>query len=75
MAQAKPTIRSQLLDVITSRGLTAYAVARLAGVDPGTVKRWMRGDRDIYFETAARICAALDVRLVEVARRRSRPRG
>ena len=50
-------------------GLTAYAVGRMAGVDPGVVKRFLTGERDIRMETADRLAAALGLRLVEVARR------
>ena len=65
----------QLREIISSRGLTAYAAARLAGVDPGVVSRFLTGQRDIRFGTADRLAAALDLRLVEVARRApGRPR-
>ena len=55
--------------MIDSRGLTAYAVAKLAGVDPGVVARFMSGLRDIRLETADRLAGALGLRLVEVGRR------
>jgi transcriptional regulator with XRE-family HTH domain len=59
----------QLREVIESRGLSAYAAARLAGVDPGVVSRFMTGERDIRLETDGRLAAALGLRLVEVGRR------
>jgi transcriptional regulator with XRE-family HTH domain len=66
------TLSSQLRDVIQSRGLTAYAVARDAGVDPGMVSRFLTGERDIRLATADRIALALNVRLVEIARAKAR---
>lgn len=56
-------------EIIEARGLTAYAAARLAGVDPGVVSRFMTGQRDIRMETADRLAAALGLRLVELARK------
>jgi transcriptional regulator with XRE-family HTH domain len=64
----------QLREIIASRGLTAYAVAKLAGIDPGVVSRFLSGERDIRLETADRIAAALGLRLVEVARAKGRAR-
>lgn len=65
----------QLRAVIESRGLTAYAAGRAAGVDPGVVQRFLTGERDIRLETADRLAAALGLRLVEVGRAtRGRPR-
>jgi transcriptional regulator with XRE-family HTH domain len=56
----------QLREIVEARGLTAYAAARLAGVDPGVVSRFMAGVRDIRLATADRLAAALKLRLVEV---------
>ena len=68
---ARHTLSYQLAEVIESRGLTAYGVGQLAGVDPGVVKRWLSGERDIRMTTADRIGTALGLRLVEVARRKA----
>ena len=62
----------QLRQLIESRGLTAYAVGQLADVDPGVVKRFLTGTRDIRLDTAGRIATALGLRLVEVAARPAR---
>jgi transcriptional regulator with XRE-family HTH domain len=68
-ATSRHTLSYQLREVIDSRGLTAYAVAKSAGVDPGVVQRFLTGRRDVMLGTADRIAAALGLRLVEPARR------
>lgn len=68
------TLSYQLREVIDARGLSAYAVGQLAGVDPGVVSRFLTGKRDLLLGTADRIALALGVRLVEVARK-GRPPG
>lgn len=60
----------QLVDIIASRGLTAYAMGKMADVDPGVIARFLDGRRDIRLETAGRLATALGLRLVEVAARR-----
>jgi transcriptional regulator with XRE-family HTH domain len=73
-ASSRHSLSTQLKDIIESRGLTAYAVGRSAGVDPGVVQRFLSGERDIRLETADRIGAALGLRLVELGRKvRGRP--
>jgi hypothetical protein len=63
-----------LREIIEARGLTAYAAARMAEVDPGVVSRFLAGERDIRMGTADRLAVALGLRLVEVARKvRGRP--
>jgi transcriptional regulator with XRE-family HTH domain len=68
------TLSYQLRELIEARGLSAYAVGQLAGVDPGVVQRFVTGRRDVLMGTADRIAAALGLRLVEVARK-GRPPG
>jgi transcriptional regulator with XRE-family HTH domain len=58
-------IDEQLRATIQQRGLTAYAAARLAGVDPGIVNRFMKRERDLRFATAAKVAAALGLKLTE----------
>jgi transcriptional regulator with XRE-family HTH domain len=67
-APGKHSLSYQLREIIEARGLTAYAAARLADVDPGVVSRFLTGTSDIRLETADRLAAALGVRLVEVGR-------
>jgi len=70
----KHTLSYQLREIIDARGLCAYAVAKLAEIDPGILSRFLSGARDIRLATADRIAAALGLRLVEVGKvRRGRP--
>ncbi len=48
---------------IATRGLTAHALARVAGVDPGVVKRFLEGRRGLTLATADKLAAALALRL------------
>jgi len=68
----KHTLSYQIREVIESRGITAYALGKEAGVDATVVGRFLSGERDLRLATADRIAAALGLRLVEVA---ARPRG
>src|SRR5215210_3041439 len=60
----------QLREAIERSGLTAYAVGRRAGVDPGVVQRFVTGERDIRMGTADKLCEVLGLRLVEDGRRK-----
>jgi transcriptional regulator with XRE-family HTH domain len=66
------TVSQQLRDVIRHRGLTAYALARDAGIDPGMVSRFLTGERSLRLDSVDRIAAALGLRLVEVGRAKGR---
>ncbi len=70
-SQPRHTLSYQLREIIDSRGLSAYAAAKLAEVDPGVVSRWMNGQRDIRMETADRLALALGLRIVETPGSRS----
>src|SRR4051794_26644103 len=67
-ASGRHSLSQQLRDLIDSRGLTAYGAAKLAGVNPAVVSRYMDGTRDIRMATADKLAAALGLRLVEVGR-------
>jgi hypothetical protein len=54
-----------LREIIRSRNLTAYGLAKDADLDPGVVQRFVSGRRDIRLETADRLVAALGLKLVE----------
>ncbi|MGE0481625.1 MAG: helix-turn-helix domain-containing protein [Phycisphaerae bacterium] len=41
----------------------AAVIAALAGVDRSILTRFLRGERDIVFSTAARLCTALGLEL------------
>lgn len=66
---------TRLREIIRGRGLTAYAVARDAGIDPGMVQRFLNGQRDLRLESAAKICTTLGLRVVEGGRGRGKPRA
>ena len=51
---------------ITSSGLTPYALAKLAGVSPGMIARFVAGNRDLRLRTAAKLAAALGMELAPV---------
>jgi transcriptional regulator with XRE-family HTH domain len=65
-AASRHSLSWQMHDIVASRGLTAYRLGKLAGVDPGVIQRWMNGERDIRMETADRIADVLRLRLVEI---------
>jgi hypothetical protein len=50
---------------IKSRGLSAYAVAKSAGVNAVIVQRLINGERGLTLKTAEKIVATLDLVLVE----------
>jgi transcriptional regulator with XRE-family HTH domain len=69
------SVSARIREVIRSRGLTPYGVAKLADIDPGTFARFVSGERDLRLATVDRIAAALGLRLVEVGRAKGRVRG
>jgi DNA-binding phage protein len=69
------SLSGQLRDVIAARHLTAYAVAKTAGVDVRLVQRFLDSERDMRLETADKIAQALGLRLVEVATRKGQARA
>lgn len=64
-------LAGRIRSVIAARGLTAYAVARAAGLDRTSVRRFLDG-ADLTLGTASRICAVLGLQLTE--RPRSTPK-
>jgi DNA-binding phage protein len=74
-APDRHSLSGQLRHVIAARRLTAYAVARDAGVDVRLVQRFLDGERDIKLATADKIARALGLRLVEVASRKATARA
>ncbi len=72
-------ISHPLREAIAARGLTASALARAAGVDPGIVRRYLEGKRGLTLATADKLAAALDLQLTPFAEAGSidvaRPRG
>lgn len=64
------TLSAELRTIIARQALSAYAVARRAGVSPRIVQRWLAGERDIRLRTADRLAIVLGARLVEAGPRR-----
>jgi transcriptional regulator with XRE-family HTH domain len=63
----------QLRQVIAARSLTAYSVARSAGISPSVVSRFLSRERGLTLETFDSICGALGLRLIEGGKGRGRP--
>ena len=66
-AKSRPTLSSQVRDVIESRGLTLAELGQLSDVDPTVIGRFLSGEREVRSRTLDKLAAALDLRLVEVA--------
>jgi transcriptional regulator with XRE-family HTH domain len=67
----KPPTRSKAMSIgekikatIRERELSAYAVAKAAGVNTAVVLRFLSGERTISLPTAEKIAEALDLELV-----------
>lgn len=70
----RPRVESmpdQLRRLVREDGTSAYALARAAGIHDSQVSRWLRGDRDLSFESAGRLAAALGVEPLRLGRRRA----
>jgi DNA-binding Xre family transcriptional regulator len=66
----------KIRDEARDRGLSAYALARAAGLPPQVVQRFLYEHQDdVMLSTASRLCAALSLRLDPTAARRSRARA
>jgi len=63
----------QLRSTIAARGLTAYSVARSAGVAPSVVSRFLSRERGLTLETFDAISGALGLRMIESGRGKGRP--
>src|SRR3954447_22386874 len=71
---ASPTgVPAQLRQIIRERDLSAYEVARSAGVAPSVVSRFLARRRGLTLDTFDAIATALGLKLVESARGRRRP--
>ena len=74
LSPADQPISYQLLQELKTRGLSAYAAAKLCSLDHRQVSRFMSGERpDIRIETADALAAGLGMRLVIPARKGRRP--
>jgi transcriptional regulator with XRE-family HTH domain len=62
----------QLREAIRSDGRTLVELAEASGVDPSRLSRFVRGERDLYFEAANRLCNVLGIRFVLPKRRKKK---
>lgn len=58
------TLSEQLRELIAAAGLSAYELARDAGVDRSVLSRFLADKRTITLETADRLAAVLKLRLI-----------
>ncbi len=56
---SRATFSDELRDAIERSGMTAYAVGRESGVDPGILSRFLAGRRGVTSDTIDRLAAAL----------------
>jgi ribosome-binding protein aMBF1 (putative translation factor) len=63
-------IDEQLRRAIEESGMSCRAVAAAAGVPEKCVQRFVKGERDLKLETAAKLATALGLKLVETGRPR-----
>ena len=59
----RPSVSDQLRKAIQECPLSQNQIARNAGVDPGVLSRFMRGERGITDETFSKLCKFLRLEL------------
>ena len=57
------SIVAQLKSAVKESGMTHYRIAKDAGIRQNMLDRFMTGERDLRFETAAKIAEALGLQL------------
>jgi transcriptional regulator with XRE-family HTH domain len=57
-------VTDQLKEAIRRSGESLNHLGRRAGVDDGSLSRFIRGERDLTLATADRLCKALGLKLV-----------
>ena len=55
---------AQLKEAIAASGKTLVELSQTTDVSPSQLSRFLRGERDLTFASAARVCEALGLRLV-----------
>lgn len=65
------SLADTLRDAIKASENTHYAIAKLCGISPAILDRFVAGERDLRLETAAKIADVLGLRLTSSKRRRS----
>jgi transcriptional regulator with XRE-family HTH domain len=64
-------ISGQLREIIHRRGLTAFSIARDAGLEPSVVSRFLSRERGLTLASLDAIADAIGLRLVEKGRGRA----
>lgn len=67
MSKHAASMADHARSIIATRGLTAYRVAKSAGIAPSTMTRFLARDRDLSLESFGKVCGVLGLRLVEGA--------
>jgi len=70
-----PDIAEQLRQAILQADVSRYALSGISGVAQAVLSRFVNGKRTITLDTAAKLAAALGLRLVEDAERGKGRRG
>jgi plasmid maintenance system antidote protein VapI len=60
-----PLLADSLKEAIQNSGLTAYRVAKMAGVTQPVIDRFTKGERGLTLETAGKIAQVLGYELVK----------
>src|SRR5262245_49183888 len=64
---------TQLRQYIRGSGESLASLARRCGVGPDRLSRFMRGERDLTFAAAEKVCLALGLRLVPAKGKGNKP--
>jgi transcriptional regulator with XRE-family HTH domain len=62
------TIIDELREAILNSGETEYRVAKESGVAQPILNRFLRGERGVSLETAAKVCQYLSLHLAPIRR-------
>lgn len=68
------TIRDRITARADQLGLTAYAIGRETGIDPGTVRRYLTGRCSLNSRYVSQICDVLGLELQEKKQTKRQPR-
>jgi len=68
----EPTLTNQLLEAIEDSGQSVRSIALGAGIPQPSLHRFIKGERDIRLDTAAKIADYLGMRLTKS---RVKPKG
>jgi len=71
---ARHTFSRQLRDALASRGISCAEMAKLTGVDPSILSRFLSGEREIRSGTIDKLAEAFGLRIVETEERPKRKR-